>query len=219
MNPRQKMNEKDIHDYNMRMAHHNFNKFDKLEDFSMNKIFTVKETDNNNRPIRDKYTGEWKYKEITERAKAFDDWKYILEKIRMRVKNKERNPTAIAATNSFLERMVDERKYDNPELLAITKEINKNKINKHIVERNLGRNLKGKEWDTLPKLDRDNRISEVEIIDNPVSKYQKQINDLIKEYEEVHHEETNFNNELQNRASQPGFEFLNYGPKVMSKFK
>ena len=31
MNPRQKMNEKDIHGYNMRMAHHNFNKFDKLE--------------------------------------------------------------------------------------------------------------------------------------------------------------------------------------------
>ena len=85
------------------------------------------------------------------------------------------------------------------------------------MQRNLGRNLKGKEWDTLPKLDRDNRISEVEIIDNPVSKYQKQINDLIKEYEYVHHEETYFNNELQKRASQ--LEFFNYGPKNMSKFK
>ena len=87
------------------------------------------------------------------------------------------------------------------------------------MQRNLGRNLKGKEWDTLPKLDRDNRISEVEIIDNPVSKYQKQINDLIKEYEDVHHVESSFNNELQKRASQLGFEFFNYVPKVMSKFK
>ena len=34
----------------------------------------------------------------------------------MRVKNKEENPAAIAATNSFLERLVEERKYDNPEL-------------------------------------------------------------------------------------------------------
>ena len=219
MNPRQKMNEKEIYDYNMRVFMHNFDKFDKLEDFSMNKIFVEKEKDKNNRPIRDKYTGEWKYREITERAKAFEDWKRILENIRKREKNKEDNPEVAAAVNSFLERMVDERKYDNPELLAITKEINKNTINKHIVQRNLGRNLKGKEWDTMPMLDRNNRISEVEIIDNPVSKYQKQINDLIKEYEEVHHEETNFNNELQNRASQPGFEFFNYGPKVMSKFK
>ena len=50
----------------------------------MHMIFTVKETDSNNRPIRDKFTGDWKYKEITERAKAFDYLKYILEKIRMR---------------------------------------------------------------------------------------------------------------------------------------
>ena len=46
----------------------------------------------------------------------------------------------------------------------------------------------GKEWDT-PKFDRDNRISEIEIKDNPVSLYQKQNNDLTKEYEDVHHEE------------------------------
>ena len=63
--------------------------------------------------------------------------------------------------------MVNERSYDMPELLAINKEITKNTINKHIVQRNLGRNFKGKEWDTLPILDRDNKISEVEIINNP----------------------------------------------------
>ena len=103
MNPRQKMNEKEIHDYNMRLIQHNFDKFDKLEDLSMHKIFTVKEKDTNNRPIRNKYTVDWKYKEITARAKAFDDWKHLLERYRMRVKNKEENPAAIAATNSFLE--------------------------------------------------------------------------------------------------------------------
>ena len=35
MNPRQKMNEKEIHNYNMRLIQHNFDKFEKLEDFSM----------------------------------------------------------------------------------------------------------------------------------------------------------------------------------------
>ena len=74
MNPRQKMNEKEIHDFNMRVFMHNFDKFDKLEDFSMNKIFVEKEKDKNNRPIRDKYTVEWKYREITERAKAFEEF-------------------------------------------------------------------------------------------------------------------------------------------------
>ena len=48
------MNEKDIHDYNMHLSHHNFNKFDKLEDLSMYKIFTIKKKDTNNRPIKDK---------------------------------------------------------------------------------------------------------------------------------------------------------------------
>ena len=43
------------------------------------------------------------------------------------------------------------------------------------MERNLGRNLKGKEWDTLPKLDRDNRICEIKIKDNPVSENKKRI--------------------------------------------
>ena len=51
-----------------------------------------------------------KYKEITASAKAFDDWKHLLERYRMRVKNKEENPAAIAATNSFLKHMVEERK-------------------------------------------------------------------------------------------------------------
>ena len=43
----------------------------------------------------------------------------------------------------------------------------------HLAERNLGRNLKGKEWDTLPKLDRDNTISEVEIIESCIGKSKK----------------------------------------------
>ena len=71
----------------------------------------------------------------------------------------------------------------------------------------------------LSNEDRNNNISEVEIIDNPVSKYQTRINDLIKEYENVHHKQTYLNNELQITTSQPGFEFLNFDPKVMSKFK
>ena len=36
----------------------------------------------------------------------------------MRVKNKEENPAAVAATNSFLERKVEERKYDNPKVMS-----------------------------------------------------------------------------------------------------
>ena len=48
----------------------------------------------------------------------------------------------------------------------------------------------------LSKLDRGNKISEVEII-NMQTKYQKRINDIIKEYENAHHKQTNFNNELQ----------------------
>ena len=59
----------------------------------------------------------------------------------------------------------------------------------------------------LLELDRSNKISEVEIIDNSVSKYQKIINDLIRIYENADHKQTNFYNELRKRASQPGFEF------------
>ena len=89
------------------------------------------------------------------------------------------------------------------------KEIKKDKINKHLVEWNLGKNTKGKEWDTLSKLDSGNKIGEVEIINNP-TKYQKRINDLIRDYENAHHKQTNFNNELQKRATQPGFEFFKF---------
>ena len=78
--------------------------------------------------------GNFQYKEITERAKAFEDWKKFFDK-KQKLKNIEKNP---ATTNSFLERMEDERSYDMPELLSINKEFNKNKINKHLVERNLG---------------------------------------------------------------------------------
>ena len=40
----------------------------------------------------------------------------------------------------------------------------------------------------------------------------KRFNNLIKEYEIVHHKQTNFNNELQKRPFQPGFEYLNFSP-------
>ena len=73
--------------------------------------------------------GNWKYKEITERAKSFYNWKKFIDN-KQKLKNIEINP---ATTNSFLERMVDERSYDMPELLAINKKINKNKIKKHFV--------------------------------------------------------------------------------------
>ena len=66
----------------------------------------------------------------------------------------------------------------------------------HLAERNLGKNIKGEEWDTLSKLDHSKRISELEIIDNPVSEDQKRINDFIKEYENAHHIQTNFNAEF-----------------------
>ena len=48
-----------------------------------------------------------------------------------------------------------------------------------------------KEWDTLSKLYRDNRISEVEIIDNPELENQKRNINLIKQY--AYHKQTNFN--------------------------
>ena len=82
----------------------------------MHKIFRFKERDKNNRFIEDGY-GDWKYKEITERAKAFGDWKKFTDKIRIRLKDREENP---AEADRFLERIEDERKYENPELLAFT---------------------------------------------------------------------------------------------------
>ena len=52
MNPRQKLNEKEIHDYNMRLIHY-FDKFDNIEDLSMNIILTVKEKDSNFKKYKD----------------------------------------------------------------------------------------------------------------------------------------------------------------------
>ena len=176
----------------------------KLEDVSMNK-FRFLEREINREPKRDEY-GQMKYKEITERAKAFNDWKEYIENKRKKLKNTEKNSTA---TNSFLERFIADRSTDKPELSGIIKEINKNKINKHIAERSLGKKIKGKEWNTLSKEDRKIKISELEKISNP-TKRQKQINDLINDYQTAHIKQLNFNNELQKRISQPGFEFLRF---------
>jgi len=206
MNPPQRMNEREIQEFGMRFYQHNQDLLDKLEDFSMHKIFRYIDRDENRRPIMDEH-GNWQHKEITERAKAFEDWKDFIDKKRKKVKDLEKNSVA---TDSFLNRMVNERSHDMPEIGAISKEINKNKINKHLVERNLGNKIKGKEWDTLPQQNRKDRINELEILDNPVSKYQKNINDLIRSYEAAHHKQTNFNTEIQKRASQPGFEFLKF---------
>ena len=79
-----------------------------------------------NRPMMDE-DGNWQYKVITERAKAFEDWKKFIDNTQ-KLKNLEK---ISAEADRFLERMVNERSYDMPELLAINKEINKNKINKH----------------------------------------------------------------------------------------
>ena len=190
------------------------------------------------RNIRDLYEVLFEQKKITQRADAFNKWRDTFDKINdweemMLVEHENSNPVLKNTAMS----MIRKRNYDNDQInrfymrnindrrnipdvfTGIKSEINKNKINMHLAERNLGRNLMEKEWDTLSKLDRDNRISEVEIIDNPVSENQKRNNNLIKQYENAHHKQSNFNTELQKRTSQPGFEFLNYGPKVMSKFK
>ena len=190
--------------FGKRYYQNNEDLLNKLEDFSMNK-FRFLEREKNREPKRDEY-GQMKYKEITERAKAFNDWKEYIENKRKKLKNTEKNSTA---TNSFLERFIADRSTDKPELSGIIKEINKNKINKHIAERSLGKKIKGKEWNTLSKEDRKIKISELEKISNP-TKRQKQINDLINDYQTAHIKQLNFNNELQKRISQPGFEFLRF---------
>ena len=43
---------------------------------------------------------------------------------------------------------------------------------------------------------------------NPVSVRQKKINDLIEAYKNTHQDLSNFNTELHQRTSQPGFEFF-----------
>jgi len=190
--------------FGKRYYQNNEDLLNKLEDVSMNK-FRFLEREKNRVPKRDEY-GQMKYKEITERAKAFNDWKEYIENKRKKLKNTEKNSTA---TNSFLERFIADRSTDKPELSGIIKEINKNKINKHIAERSLGKKIKGKEWNTLSKEDRKIKISELEKISNP-TKRQKQINDLINDYQTAHIKQLNFNNELQKRTSQPGFEFLRF---------
>ena len=47
-----------------------------------------------------------------------------------------------------------------------------------------------------------------EIMTNPVSVRQKKINDLIEAYKNTHQDLSNFNTELHQRTSQPGFEFF-----------
>ena len=148
--------------------------------------------------------GNWQYLEMNERAKAFNDWKEYINKNRKKLKNLEKNPVA---TDNFLNHLVNERNSYIPDLPGINKVISKNKINKHLAERNLGKKIKGIEWDMLSKQDRKNKISELELLANPTKK-QQLINDLIKEYETAHHKQTNFMNKLRKQVSQPGFEFL-----------
>ena len=52
MNPPQKINEREIAQYNIRLFHHNT---DKLEDFSMQKIFRFIERNKYNRFIENEY--------------------------------------------------------------------------------------------------------------------------------------------------------------------
>ena len=63
--------------------------------------------------------------------------------------------------NRFYMRNIQDRKNDYTAVYTgINREINKNKINKHLAETNLGKNIKGKEWDTISQLYRSNRIKE-----------------------------------------------------------
>ena len=93
---------------------------------------------------------------MNEQAKALDDWK---EKNRKKLKNP-------VATDNFLKHLINERNLYIPELPGINKEISKNKINKHFAERNLGKKIKGIEWDMLSKQDRKNKISAVVLLKN-----------------------------------------------------
>ena len=88
---------------------HNINK---LEDFSMQRVRFI-DHDEDNWPLMDE-DGNWQYKVLTERAKAFEDWKKFIDNSQ-KLKNLEKNHKA----DRFLERMVNEKSYDMPELLAI----------------------------------------------------------------------------------------------------
>ena len=105
MNPPKKMTEREIQQYANRFFQHNAAK---LEDFSMRR-FRFIDHDEDNRPMMDE-DGNWQYKEITERAKAFEDWKKFIDN-KQKLKNIEKNP---AEADRFLERMVNERSYDMP---------------------------------------------------------------------------------------------------------
>ena len=73
-----------------------------------------------NRPMKDD-DGNWQYKEITEKAKAFEDWKKFID-YKQKLKKIEKNP---AEADRFLYHMVNERSYNMPELLAIIKKLTK----------------------------------------------------------------------------------------------
>ena len=92
------MTEREIQQYAKKFFQHNA---DKLDDFSM-RLFMLINHDKDKRSMMDE-DGYWKYKEITERAKAFEEWnKFIVNK--QKLKNIEKNP---ATTNSFLERTLE----------------------------------------------------------------------------------------------------------------
>jgi len=187
-------------------------------------VFSIAEEDKI--PIRITLpNGEVQTKMITQRENAWNLWRDTLKK-----KNDWQEFLRVYPHSHELKDLVEKPKFDNEEMNifykknineinndiselpngSIHKEINKNKINKHLAERNLGKKIKGQEWNTLSNQERNKRISEVEILKNP-TRYQKEINDLLKSYETAHHKQTYFNTEIQKRASQPGFEFLKYG--------
>ena len=196
------MNDSKLKQYGFRYFQNNN---DKLEDFNPFKKFKIIEHDEDNKPMMDE-DGNQQYLEMNERAKAFDDWKEYINKNRKKLKNIEKNPVA---TDNFLKHLVNERNSYIPELPGNNKEISKNKINKHLAERNLGKKIKGIDWDMLSKQDRKNKLSAVVLLANPIKK-QQIINDLIKEYETSHQKQTNLIKKLRKQASQPGFEFLKF---------
>ena len=75
MNPPQKITETKIQQYANRFFQHNA---DKYEHFSIRR-FRFINYDEDNIPMMDE-DGNWQYKEITERTKAFEDWKKFIDK-------------------------------------------------------------------------------------------------------------------------------------------
>ena len=115
-------------------------------------------------------------------------------------------------------RNIKDRKNDIPGVFTgINEEINKNKIIMHLAERNLGKNIKGEEWDTLSKFDRSNRISEVEIIDNPYRKIKKELI-ILKEYENDHHKKLILMQSYKEGPRNQGLNFLTMFLKSCQNF-